>query len=548
MTDAALDALSKDVFDWLCEWNPVFATGMGIHTYDDRMPKGSAAAVAEETRVMKKYLARLAKIDPKSLSPGKRIDLRVLRAAARLHVFENEEVRLWEARPSAAEDVADALFLLFIRDFAPLPKRLESITGRLEKCPSFLQDSRDRIRAPTKLLVEVGLEGTQFVPAFMDVISAAAKGALPAADEARLGEAVTKAKEAISGYESWIKGDVMPRAQDRLGIGAAKFAKLVRLRELGLTVDEIYAIGKRYLRGSKKELARLAGQIKPGASVAEAKAIVKGDHPKTWDEAREYTAQVMEASKRFVVEHDIATLPPKEELHVIPTPAYLRHVIPFAAYSSPGRFDAKQQGFYMVTAHEDKPEMLKEQSYAGVRNTAVHEGYPGHHLQLSCANMNPSYARIVSGAVESIEGWAHYCEDMMKEKGYSADPATKVVQMLDQIWRACRILIDVDLHCGRMTFDEAVSLLMTEAGMERPGAVAEVKRYAYNPAYQLSYLVGKHLIVQLRKDVKRGLGRQYTDKFFHDTFLYTGSLPMKYMRATFEYKVRELRRLRRKGL
>jgi len=137
---------------------------------------------------------------------------------------------------------------------------------------------------------------------------------------------------------------------------------------------------------------------------------------------------------------------------------------------------------------------------------------------------------------------------MMKQAGFSADPKTKFVQLLDQIWRACRIVIDVDLHMGRMSFDDAVELLVREAGMERAGAIAEVKRYTYSPAYQLSYLLGKHLISELRTDVKRDLGKAYTDKFFHDTILYAGSLPMKYMREIFAHKTKELRRLHNAGV
>ena len=154
----------------------------------------------------------------------------------------------------------------------------------------------------------------------------------------------------------------------------------------------------------------------------------------------------------------------------------------------------------------------------------------------------------MAGATETVEGWAHYCEDMMKQSGFSADPKTKFVQITDQIWRACRIIIDIDLHTRKMGFDQAVDFLVRESGMERPGAVAEVKRYTYNPAYQLSYLLGKHLILQLRKAVKKGLGKQYSDRLFHDTFLYAGSLPMKYMLEVFDYKVKELRRLQKAGL
>src|SRR3989454_10885833 len=209
--------------------------------------------------------------------------------------------------------------------------------------------------------------------------------------------------------------------------------------------------------------------------------MVKVNFPSSITEALECTDRLLREARQFLIDHDLMTVPQGEELKVIETPSYIRHVIPFAAYSSPGRFEKTQQGLYMVTPVEDKPEMLRQQNFAGTRNTAVHEAYHGHHLQLVCANRNPSLARALVAATETIEGWAHYCEDMMKTAGFSNDARTKFVQVRDQIWRACRILIDVDLHSGKMTFDEAVDMLVREAGMERPGAIAEVKRDTFNP-------------------------------------------------------------------
>ena len=322
-----------------------------------------------------------------------------------------------------------------------------------------------------------------------------------------------------------------------MGIGEATFRELLKHRHLPLALEEIYDLGWKYLKDSKEELARIAGQIKPGATVEEATEIVKGDHPRAFPEALEFTKKEMLAAREFLRERGLATLPDGEDLKVIETPTYLRHVIPFAAYSSPGKFEAVQQGIYMVTPVEDKPEMLREFSYSGVRNTAVHEAYPGHHLQLVCANQHPSLARALTDAVETIEGWAHYCEDMMREQGFSADPKTHFVQVMDQAWRACRIIIDVDLHRHKMTFDEAVEFLVKEAGMERPGALAEVKRYTSNPAYQLSYLIGKHLIKGLREDVRRRMGTKYSDRWFHDAILYAGSMPFTYLREEIEQKM-----------
>jgi len=547
MPDADVDALAREIFDWYCEHDPVFATGMGLHESDHLMPDGGREAKLAEIAAGKEFKAAGDAIPLKGLSFAKRIDLGALRNAINLSLFEDSELRFWESRPTAPAIVGDALFTLFMRDFAPLPDRLHSITGRLERTPKVVQDLKTRITKPVKLWTEIGIEGAQRLPRFLTVIEGAAADAVPAPDLARLKEASARTREAFDAYERWLRDAVLPKGADVTGIGAAKFRKLVRLRELGLTVEQIRALGVKFLRDSKRQLEALAAEIRPGATVDEAGEIVKEDRPATFQEALAYTDRAMREARQFLLDHDLMTVPPHEELKVIETPSYLRHVIPFAAYSSPGKFEKTQQGLYMVTPVEDKPEMLREHNFAGTRNTAVHEAYPGHHLQLVCANRNPSLARALVSATETIEGWAHYCEDMMKLEGFSNDPKTKFVQVRDQIWRACRIIIDVDLHGGKMTFDEAVEMLVREAGMERPGALAEVKRYTFNPAYQLSYLIGKNLIRKLRADVKRGMGRGYTDKFFHDTLLYAGSLPAKHMRQLFEFKMKELNRLKGKG-
>jgi len=548
MADADVDALAREIFDWYLEHEPVFATHMGIHEYDHLMPDGRRKARLDEIRAEREFKAKADAISTKRLSIGRTIDLAALRNMLNVSLFEDEELRFWEARPAAPSAVGDALFTLFMRDFAPLPERLHSITERLERTTKYVDQTKERITKPVKLWTEIALESAQRLPMFLAVIEGTAKEALPPSDFVRLQEACARTRQSLASYARWLEKDVLPKGKAVTGIGAAKFRKLVRLRELGMTVEQIYAIGQRMLRDSKRQLKTLANEIQRGASVKEAAEVVKSDHPAAFPEALEYTEKVMREARQFVIDHDLMTVPPYEELKVIETPAYLRHLIPFAAYSSPGKFEKKQQGLYMVTPVEDKPEMLREHNYAGTRNTAVHEAYPGHHLQLSCSNLNPSLARALVQAVESIEGWAHYCEDMMKQAGFANDAKTRFVQIQDQVWRACRIVIDVDFHGGRMTFDEAVDMLVREAGMERAGAVAEVKRYTFNPAYQLSYLIGKHLIVRLKADVRRAMGKAYTDKFFHDTYLYAGSLPMKYMRRLFELKLKELKKLRAKGL
>jgi uncharacterized protein (DUF885 family) len=546
MADRDLDELVREYFSWFVEHDPIAATYLGVHRYDDRMPDGSVEGKLDEIDRMGDFLSRLLELDAGGLSPPARIDRGALAHRLRVRLYEEDVLRFWEAFPEAPFAVGAAIHPLYMREFAPLEDRLETIAVRLTRCPEFLEVSRARVVAPNRLWAELALDAARRLPGLLADIVETGKERLKG-DAAALEEAAARTVSALGETAEWIEYELLPRGKEEVGIGASRFEELLALRELGLTANEMYELGWRYLRESEAELARLAGQVKEGASVEEASEIVSEKRPKAFAEALAYTREVMEESRRFVVEKGLATVPANEDLKVIETPSHLRPVIPFAAFSPPGKFDSRQQGLYMVTPVEDRPEMLREHNYAKTRNTAVHEGYPGHHLHMVCANMNPSLARGLVRAVETIEGWAHYCEDMMKENGFHDDAETRFVQVRDQIWRACRIIIDIDLHRRRMGFDEAVDFLVTRARMERAGAVAEVKRYTYNPGYQLSYLIGKHLIKGLREEVRTRMGDAYSDRFFHDTFLYAGLLPFRYIRELFRQKLEGLERVAEAG-
>jgi uncharacterized protein (DUF885 family) len=178
--------------------------------------------------------------------------------------------------------------------------------------------------------------------------------------------------------------------------------------------------------------------------------------------------------------------------------------------------------------------MMREHNRASISNTSVHEAYPGHHLQLSAAVTNPSLVRLFSGAPEFAEGWAFYCERMMKEQGFDDTPKGWYIVHTDAIWRATRIILDVQLHRGVIGFDDAVDRLVAETGFERPAALAEIKRYTSTPTYQLSYLFGRHMIERLKRDIERQWGPDFELRRFHDTLLYGGTMPVSYARRLFE--------------
>jgi uncharacterized protein (DUF885 family) len=236
-------------------------------------------------------------------------------------------------------------------------------------------------------------------------------------------------------------------------------------------------------------------------------------------------------SRAHIIEHGIVTMPTGEQISVIPTPEYLRTVIPFAAYFEPPKFDKHPSGIYIVTPSVgDDPNAMREHYYGGISNTSVHEAYPGHHLQLSAATRHPSLVRLLTDAPEFVEGWGMYSEQMMREQGFDAGPEFLLAMHTDAIWRACRIILDIRMHRGEISVDDATAFLIEHTGFEHANAQAEVFRYTYTPTYQLSYLLGKVLLLQLRADEQRRLGEKFSLKGFHDTLMRNGSLPISFHR------------------
>jgi len=513
---------------------PEDATFFGIHDHDAELASGGRDAIDDEVAFYRRTIHEMGGLDPSELDGQRALDRDLAIHQARLGLFWLTEYRPWAGSSGGAEHIGEALFPLFTRDFAPLPERLTSIAGRLEAAPTFLRQTRERVTDPVALWIEIDLESTRGLPGFLDtILSAARSDGNDAAVADRLESAVKATRAALDDHAAWLRDDVLPRARADWKAGADRFEEMVRLRELEADGDEILAVGEELLESEKAAREAIAAEIDPSASAAEVADIVKEDHAATFVESLTEYRAAMDRARGFVVEHDLATPPEEDHLNVIETPSFIRHLIPFAAYYEPAKFDAVPVGTYIVTP-PSSPAMMREHNRASISNTSVHEAYPGHHLQLSAAITNPSLVRLFSGAPEFSEGWAFYCERMMKESGFDDTPTGWYIVHTDAIWRATRIILDVQLHRGLIGFDDAVDRLVAETGFERPAAVAEVKRYTSTPTYQLSYLFGRHMIERLKADVEAREGAAFSRKRFHDTLIYGGTMPVSYARRLFK--------------
>ncbi len=505
--DARFDRIVERWFRDRLELQPELGTYHGIHDRDDRLSGGTREQVEAETAFHRAAVAEMERLDSSDLSADRALDRDLLIHEAMIILHELEERKTWSRASNAAQHVGDALFPIFTRDYAPLGERLVSVAARLEAAPRYFAESRTRVDAPVRIWTEIDLETTSALPAFLDSIQTAARS--EHSDQAllaRLEAAVAATRHALDDHEAWLR-------------------------------DEILAVGEQMLADSHTARDAVCAEIDPTLDPAAVGAQVKGDHPQTFPEALEAYRLSMDRARAFVVERDLATLPAQDTLRVIETPSFVRHLTPFAAYYEPARFDPEPTGTYIVTPPAT-PDMWQEHNYASISNTSVHEAYPGHHLQLSAALTNPSLVRLLAdSAAEFAEGWAFYTEGVMKDHGFDDTPPHRYIQHTDAIWRAARIILDVKLHRGQIGFDEAVDFLVEHTGFARAAALAEVKRYTSTPTYQLSYLYGRHMIDRLKEQVGRRMGPAFNLKFFHDTLIYGGMMPVSFARRLFEAKL-----------
>ncbi len=519
-------------FRSLVEQHPILATYIGIHDADDRLDDATRDAVEQEIADWHREEQELQALDPAGLSESVRMERELALHNVRRVLFDTEVHRVWERRSTAMDQVGDALFSIFARDYAPLADRLASLTSRMEAIPAALEQHRSRATAPqVELWQKLEIESGEQMPFLLNEIKAAGLGVLDGRAQTRLGKAVETATASITAYIETLKAG-MGKTVEPWALGSENYDRLVGLRAFdGLDAAQILEIGHEQLALNKAARVEDARRIDPGVDEATVVDRVKSNHPATFEVALEAYKDAMNRARAHIIEHDIVTMPPGEQISVIATPEYLRTVIPFAAYFEPPKFDKHPAGIYIVTPSVgDDPNAMREHNYASISNTSVHEAYPGHHLQLSAATRHPSLVRLLVDAPEFVEGWGMYSEQMMREQGFDAGPEFLLAMHTDAIWRACRIILDVRMHRGEVTVDEATAFLIEHTGFEHANAQAEVFRYTYTPTYQLSYLLGKVLLLQLRADEQRRLGDRFSLKDFHDTLMRNGSLPISFHR------------------
>lgn len=511
--------------------SPVMSTLRGIHDYDYTLGDCSMKTMVQTAKEFLQYAKTLeCKVDSSLLSTNDAIDYFVALSLAKRNAMQVTHEHSWQNDPSLYVSICIwGCASLLMRDFAPLEERAQSLLYRMREIPDFLVIARENITDPIRVFVQVATDITRASLAFFENVTPQIAASVPS-----LANDLLKAREvavkSLRLYLHWLEHQVLPRANGNFAIGQQAYEELVHV-EHGLTYNsnDIVRLGTKVLEETLVEIKEVAASINNSIPWRTLIAELKKRHP-----AREYVVhsyrRAVRDAKNFVLERDLLTLRTCESLEVNETPEFERALLPYAAYFPPAPFETDRKGKLWVTpigneldAREQESRLMGHCVYT-IPITALHEGYPGHHVQLTRAfdASSPLRKQVMDNL--TVEGWALYCEHMMAEQGFCSDPRVRLFQLKNLLWRACRVLIDVGLHSGAMSIDDAVRMLVDKALLEEVNALAEVRRYTMTPTQPMTYAIGLLLILDLRDRMRKKLGKRFSLKRFHDELLRFGSI------------------------
>ena len=524
---------------YLYEVHPTMATFDGVHVHDDLLEDFGRQAVDAQTRALGGFARRLAAIDPQRLTEVERLERPALDASIRARLFELEEVRTWERSLQCYSEVlATTLAGQALFEYAPLAERARRVLSKLRQTPRLMQAARENIKDPPGIFLKVGLESLRGTLRFINDDMPRAFGNV---DDLHLlgdlADAVTEASAAISGCIEHFEREVAPRARGSFRLGREKFLQKFQLEE-GFTglMDRLLQIAMRELQATQEEFRRVASRLNGGDPVA-AWQRTKGEHPAAGELVSTAQQQIAELEE-FITREGIITIPEGAPVAVAPTPRFYRWTS--ASMWTPGPFEAKPlRAFYYITdvdpswPADRQDEHLRDFNYGALWAISIHEVFPGHFLHYQHLRQIDSKLRksILFSSSAFVEGWAHYCEQMMVEEGFRrSDPQMRLGQLAEALIRLCRTVVGIRLHCEDMSVEQAVRFFKDEAFLEEASARREAERGTFDPSYIL-YSAGKLMLLKLRADYKAKEGTKYSLRNFHDKLLANGTVPVWLHRA-----------------
>ena len=522
---ADLHRLADDYYNWRNQNYPVASSDAGLHTWDNKLTDYSLSPLLARRLHVKEVLAKVRAMQSEKWSKDDRIDWLLFRSQLESITFFDRVMDFEESDPQTyVNECSNGIFSLLKKDYDTPRNRALAATARLRQMPFVIEHGKQNLTRPVRLYAQLAIDSARSIDSlFTDSLMTLTKDMSPA-EKADLVKARDAAIASIHGFADFLEKR-LPGMPAFKPMGEENYNYLLKnVYYLPIDAKQLEMLGQ-------TELARYRGleSMLPDPSLADpnparAKVIPKDQN----DFLKAYESREAEMIA-YLKENHLVTLPLYlGRFEIRQLPEAFKPTSPGGFMNAPGVYDKDSAGFYFIpTYNPQSRNFYIRAAIEDPRPILGHEGIPGHFLQLSIANHLKDEIRRQHGDGIMVEGWALYGEEMLMRTGlYPLNSASQGQVLRLARYRAARVGVDVNLHTGRWTFEQAVKYFMEAGGLDREAAEGEAAGAAASPTQKIYYMTGKWQIMRLLGKYRDKKGKDFRLGEFHDDLIRNGSLPL----------------------
>ncbi len=523
---ATLHRLADNYYNWRNQNYPVASSDAGLHTWDAKLTDYSPAAIAARRAHMLNLLAQVNAMPAAKWKKDDRIDWLLFRAQLEGIAFFDRVMDFEHSDPQTyVNECSNAIFSLLKKEYDTPRNRALSATARLKAMPAMIELGKRNLTKPVKLYAQLAIDSARSIDSlYKDSMMAALAKDLSPAEMNDLVAARDAAIKSIHSYADWLEKR-QPSMPSFAPMGEANYNYLLKhVYLLPLDAKQVEMLGQAELARYRALESMLPDPSLADPNPARAKVIPKDQD----DFLKAYESRETEMIG-FLKENRLVTLPSYlGRFEIRQLPEAFKPTSPGGFMNAPGVYDDDPTGFYFIPTYNPRSKNFYiRAAIEDPRPILGHEGIPGHFLQLSIANHLKDEIRRQHSDGIFIEGWALYGEEMLMRTGlYPTNSASQGEVLRLARYRSARIGVDVNLHTGRWTFEQAVKYFMEAGGLDREAAEGEAAGAAASPTQKIYYITGKWQINRLLGKYRDHRGKDFGLGQFHDDLIKNGSLPL----------------------
>ena len=552
-SDESLDAVISNHWDWVLEQYPEYRREYGDMSGNQSWTDLSAEAIAARHEATQAFIADLNDIDSGALSDIGQLNQRMLKTALEEEVESfNSGLHLialnMRSGPQHRYTMVERLPMVTESDYTDWLARLEKLPEQLGQYQALLSEGVDRERTQARIIIERipkqldalivdNPEDSPFWGVFdtmPESVDIQAAQAIKARARSVISEQVTPA---YAEFKTFVEEQYLPNTREHPGIGTlpggkAIYAMLARhFTTTDMTPEEIHNLGLAEVARIRGEMQAVIDEVDFEGDISAFNDFLRNDPQFYYETAEELLEAYQAVSKRL--DPELVKLfgkLPRMPYGVRPIAPELAPDTTTAYYMRPA-LDGSRPGWYYVNLY--KPEVRPKYE---IEVLSVHESVPGHHLQIALAQEIdglPEFRRN-SSVTAFIEGWGLYSERLGYDMGLYQDPYSRYGQLIYDMWRAVRLVVDTGIHYFGWSRQEAIDYFKFNAAKTEADIINEIDRYIGWPGQALAYKIGQLKMLELRANAERTLGERFDIRAFHDELLGAGAIPLDALEARME--------------